>query len=208
MSIPSWGDVPTWVTAGVAAAALIAAVRAYRKQDKAYGQQVEQVRLQRDQLDDQRKINEEQTKVLKLQADELAQSLSDRTREADERRRAQAYRVYTWEERVTRHRVGDEPADEVTINVRNTSEQPIYEVRFSWRKQTPSGTVPVHQTLRAKPLMPGDEDSDTAPVPSDLASAKFDAVVIFRDRAGLQWRTRPDGVLDELRPGEEPPHSW
>jgi hypothetical protein len=154
VSFLNWGDVPTWVTAAVAAAALTAAIRAYRKQNDAYGQQAEQVKLQREQLDDQQKINAEQAKVLKLQADELAESLADRKREDDERRRDQAYRIYTWEERATSYRMGEGSADEITINVKNTSEQPIYEVGFSWRRKTPSGTVLVNQNIRAKPLMP------------------------------------------------------
>jgi hypothetical protein len=208
VSFLQWGDVPTWATAAVAAAALGAAVRAYRKQNDAYTQQVEQVRLQREQLADQRKINAEQTSVLNLQAAELSESLADRKREADERRRAQAYCVYAWLEGATSYEMGKGPADVVTIYVRNTSEQPIYKMRFSWRKNTSSGTVLVGQTIRGKPLMPNEEDYDMAPVPDGVAPKSFGAVVIFRDRAGLWWRARPDGTLDELRPGEEPPHSW
>jgi hypothetical protein len=209
VSFLHWGDVPTWITAVVAAAALSAAIRAYGKQNDAYGQQVEQVELQRQQLDDQRKINVEQTKVLKLQLDELADSLADRKREADERRRDQAYRIYTWEERATSYlEGGTEPSNVVSINVRNTSDQPIYEVNFSWRINTSSGTVLAEQTIRTKPLMPGQDHYDTVPVPDGVASTDFGAVVTFRDRAGLWWRARPDGTLDELKLGEEPPHSW
>jgi hypothetical protein len=47
----NWGDVPTWVTAGVAFLALIGATLAYRAQS-------EQLRLQRIQLADQTRIQE------------------------------------------------------------------------------------------------------------------------------------------------------
>ena len=62
MSFPDWGDVPTWVTAGVALAALIAASRAYRTQS-------EQLRLQRIQLEDQTRIQErEQANLIDVSA--------------------------------------------------------------------------------------------------------------------------------------------
>ena len=47
----AWGDVPTWVTAGVAFLALIGASLAYRTQS-------EQLRLQRIQLADQTRVQE------------------------------------------------------------------------------------------------------------------------------------------------------
>jgi hypothetical protein len=209
MSFLNWGDVPTWATAAVATAALVAAVRAYRKQDDAYSQQVEQVRLQKEQLADQRKINAEQTNVLKLQAVELKESLATRKRESDERRRAQAHHVYVWEEREVSYLEGDgKPVNTVTISARNTSEQPIYDVTFSWHKNTPSGTVLIKKKTGSRPLMPGNNRFETEVVPDGVSPREFGAVVIFRDRAELWWRARPDGTLDELQSGEEPPHSW
>lgn len=51
-----WGDVPTWVWAGIAFLALIGAMLAYRAQS-------EQLHLQRIQLEDQRIHLEDQTRV-------------------------------------------------------------------------------------------------------------------------------------------------
>ena|SRR5580658_948370 len=53
-----WGDVPTWVTAGVALAALVAAVRAYQDQSAGLAKQAEAVELQRQQLTDQTRLQE------------------------------------------------------------------------------------------------------------------------------------------------------
>jgi hypothetical protein len=80
-------DVPTWVTAVATVGLLIGAIITARYAIKAFGKQSEQ-------LADQREINEEQTKVLKLQATELDESIKERKRESAERRRAQANRVF------------------------------------------------------------------------------------------------------------------
>lgn len=58
------------------------------------------------------------------------------------------------------------------------------------------------------PLMPGGEDKEIMAVPSGADPAIFGAVAFFRDAAGATWRTRPDGQLDEIPEGQEPPHSW
>jgi hypothetical protein len=52
--------------------------------------QSSQIELLRDQLDDQRKLNEEQTPVLKLQVDELRESLKEQERERQVAERQQA----------------------------------------------------------------------------------------------------------------------
>src|SRR5438045_181067 len=77
---PAWGDIPTWITAiataGLLAGAIITAVYAI----KAFGAQSQQ-------LKDQRELNAKQTRVLELQATELRESIDERKRDADERRR-------------------------------------------------------------------------------------------------------------------------
>ena len=58
----AWGDLPTWVTAGVAFLALIAATLAYKTQS-------EQLRLQRIQLEDQTRVQErEQANLVEVRA--------------------------------------------------------------------------------------------------------------------------------------------
>ena len=53
-----WGDVPTWVTAGVALLALVAAVRAYQDQSAGLKKQAEAVEMQRQQLEAQTRLQE------------------------------------------------------------------------------------------------------------------------------------------------------
>jgi hypothetical protein len=68
---------------------------------KAFGKQSGQLKLQQLQLEDQHTVNAKQIEVLQLQAQELNSSLEERKREAGERHRAQATRVFVWEDRQT-----------------------------------------------------------------------------------------------------------
>lgn len=61
--------------------------------------QSNQLDAQHDQLHEQQMLNQKQTEVLELQARELKASIEQRERDAAERRRAQATRVFVWEER-------------------------------------------------------------------------------------------------------------
>lgn len=159
-----------------------------------------QLELQRHQFDEQRKLNERQSEVLELQAEELRESLDQRKIEAVERRSSQALQVLVQEERYTYQAVGKATEKDITVYVSNTSQQPIYEVWFSWH----SGDKSYAQNRRDEPLMPGGKDHDSAQVPLDVDPDEFGAVVIFRDRAGVWWRARPDGRLDEVEPGSKP----
>lgn len=174
--------------------------------------QAGQLDVQRQQLDDQRAINEKQAEVATLQAQELRESLDERKREADEQRRAQASRVFIHEERLdadprvpqaSRAARGEQPQPVVVAHVMNTSQQPVYNVLISWHL----GTAPKGR-CHLMPLMPGAEDKDIQPVPPDADAEKFGAVAFFRDAAGVTWRTRPDGQLDEIPAGQEPPRTW
>jgi hypothetical protein len=80
-----WGDVPTWLLAAIALAALVAAVLAYLKQADAARDVSEQVRLQRHALADQQEANAKQAEVLDAQLREMRQreSLIER-QQADE----------------------------------------------------------------------------------------------------------------------------
>jgi hypothetical protein len=68
-----WGDVPTWLLAAIALAALVAAVLAYLKQADAAQAVSKQVKLQGDQLEDQRAANAKQAEVLDAQLREMRQ---------------------------------------------------------------------------------------------------------------------------------------
>lgn len=175
-----------------------------------------QLELQRQQLDERRIINTRQTEVLELQARELSESLDERKREMQERRHAQATRVFIWEERLDRDpRVtqaqaaagGSAPGPVIVAHVRNASDWPIYDVRLNWHR----GSMPWGQPDLFPPLMPGEEESVTRALPIDLPAnvdlAVLGAVAFFRDTDRVIWRARPDGVLDEIPARQEPPHS-
>jgi gas vesicle protein len=237
MTFPAWGDVPTW---GLFAGAIVTAVFAImafgkqseevrtldrqardqqeltRQQGELLKIQSEQLELQRRQVEEQRAVIAKQTDVLELQARELQASLEQRERETAERHRAQAVRVFMWEEgldrdpdidQATLSARGERPTPVVVARVRNASNQPIYDLGFSWHR----GTAPHRHGEAMLPVMPRSDAYATCPVPDDLPESSrglFGAVAFFRDAAGTYWRARPDGQLDEIQPGEEPPHSW
>jgi hypothetical protein len=67
-----WGDVPTWVAAGIAFLAFVAAFLAYRAQSDTARKQAQQVDLQRRQLDLQAQVIADQTGILeRRQADQV-----------------------------------------------------------------------------------------------------------------------------------------
>ena len=134
--------VATLALAALALATAILALLAWRKQSREVRDQGEMLRVQSEQLAEDRKVNVEQVRVLALQAEELRQATVDREREALERRRAQAVQVYVWityrqpkleglaAEEISK--VGPSSPD-VTAHVRNTSRQPIYDLNYEWQ---------------------------------------------------------------------------
>jgi hypothetical protein len=196
-------DVPTWITAvGTAILAVFAivtaiyAVRAFRKQSKEVSDQAEMLRVQSDQLGEQRKINAEQTEVLSLQASELRESLDERKREAVERRQAQASRVFIWEERGMSMPVNVPHFPVVTVHVVNSSDQPVYDAELVWRCGSDLYGSPNPQPLPT--IMPGGPFVSTGrDFPPDTSPDACGAVLRFRDASGVKWMRRPDGGLTE-----------
>jgi hypothetical protein len=199
MSVDLSGEITAIATAVLAVFAIVTAIyaiRAFRKQSQEVSDQANMLQVQSDQLAEQRKVNEKQIKVLELQGQELGESLTERKREAEQRRRAQASRVFISEERGASGSL-------VTASVVNTSQQPVYNVIISWHL----GHRPEGQHYLT-PLMPGHEATDSRRAPPDTDPTIFGATAFFRDAAGMTWRTRPDGQLEEITPGQEPPHTW
>ncbi len=196
--------VATAVLAVFAIVTAIYAIRAFGEQSKEVSHQAKMLEVQSDQLAEQRTVNAEQIGVLTLQAAELRESLEERKREAAETRQEHASKVFIWQDQIESRPIGETFSTTITAHMKNTSEQPVYEPRFSWHHSD----LPATQNQLKRPLMPGEEVSTEAPVPADSGPDKFGVVAIFRDRAGIWWRARPDGRLEELPPGSEPPHSW
>ena len=211
---PAWGDIPTWITGIATIGLLIGAIITARYAIKAFGKQS-------DQLEEQRKINAEQTTVLALQAEELGESLEERKREAEQRRSAQAARVFislytgvafkplgrpvgqseidndlmseTLDNDASEDFTSDEPeCVTARVTVVNTSEQPVYDTRLYWR---PSRGWPDFEPLRT--IMPGDKIERVWKFPPVGDMANIGALLRFRDAARFTWIRTPDGVLTE-----------
>ena len=175
--------IATMVLAVLAIFTTVYAIRAYRAQSS--------------QLKDQRDLNKKQTAVLKLQAQELEESLAERKREREQRSRAQASRVFVRQEHgPVRSTTAASAARGATggrtkiAHLVNTSEQPIYDVMINWNL----GDEPTGQCYLT-PLMPGAEDKVTVTVPPKADPEQLEPVAFFRDAAGAHWRTTPDGKL-------------
>lgn len=113
--------VATLALAILALATAVLAFMAWRKQSGEVRDQAEMLRVQSEQLAEDRKINAEQIRVLGLQAEELE-------RVAREKRRAQAVQVYMHGPRVEL----SGGSISYTVRLRNTSVLPVYDPRFAW----------------------------------------------------------------------------
>jgi hypothetical protein len=219
---PAWGDIPTWIT-GIATTGLLAgaivtaayAIRAFRAQSHEISDQGEMLKIQSGQLAEQRKINTEQMTVLGLQAEELRKSLEERDREADQRHRAQASRVFIWQQyREGNPALYDDPPDYIkhlgpvphgesrplmVAHVKNASDQPVYDLRVRWTL----GTAFHSEMERLIPLMPGEQDRQILRMQPGEDPSLFNAVAFFRDAAEARWRSRTDGRFDEIPAGQE-----
>ena len=169
MSVDLSGEITAIAIAVLALFAFITAYyarKAFLKQSKELSDQASMLEVQ----SEQRKVNAEQIRVRGLQAAELRESLAERKREADERRRAQAARVFIWQE----YREGnpgqyEAPPDYIALlgplphgesrplmvaHVKNTSDQPVYDLMVRWTL----GAAFHSESRRLKPLMPDEEN--------------------------------------------------
>jgi hypothetical protein len=167
---PAWGDIPTWLTAAFTALlAVFAIVTAWYARE-----------------------------AFRQQSVEVRDLLQERRREAEERRRAQASMVFVSYKHSDRQPMGQPQQGRATMYVKNTSEQPIYELRFAWPG--------FHEelTIREQPLMPGEQDGDFRPVAPGPGNPPACAA-IFRDRDEIWWRADSGGKLVDLGKHEAPP---
>ena len=169
--------------------------------------QSDQLDAQHDQLYEQQKLNIKQTEVLGLQLQELQATLAERKREAEGQRRAQASKVFLWEEDLNRNPLlqpgmseGRLPGETYTgifaaAHVVNSSDQPIYNAELRWRRGSSSWGEPNPEPLST--IMPGKEVTRVRQFPRDTNMTVSGAVLTFRDAAGVTWLRRRDGELME-----------
>lgn len=167
------------------------------------------------QLTAQQELTARLAEVLQLHAKELGHSY-------DERRRAQACRVFIELERVVPVSVASSPDGEtastepgqspwqVTATVRNTSDQPVYDMYVIWQR----GTVRMGKPDPVARLLPGKHvtfERGHQPTDAELSSdhdapsdpAALSAFLTFRDSAGVRWTVREDGTLSDLAPATQ-----
>ena len=200
MSVDLSGEITAIATVVLAAFAIITAWyarRAFLKQSQEVSDQASMLKVQSGQLDEQRKINAEQTRVLALQAEELRTSL-------EERRGAQASMVFITTEtgpdlRVTQvQRAVDDPGPEmITARVKNASNRPIYSAELVWddgSAQLAELAARSHADRLPVVIMP---DGDAAGVREFGPDARAVALR-FRDAAGVIWLRGPEGELVDI----------
>ena len=147
------------------------------------------LRIQSDQLAEQRRINERQTEVLALQAAELRESLAERKREAVERQNAQAARVWMVPKVIRITPRGTDTGFRLDLTVVNGSGQPVYDVKLFWYSNgepygmdNPQdiGTILDREGV-SRDFMPGSDPANCG------------AALSFRDSFGVNWVKTLDG---------------
>jgi cbb3-type cytochrome oxidase subunit 3 len=154
---PSWTDISTAV--GTVVLAIFAVVTAWYAR-KAFRKQSKEV--------------SDQAKMLELQRQQLAE-------QQEERRRAQALRVF----------VGAPPGltNDMAMFARNASEFPVYDAQI-WYLQSGGLTGPEKLGI----IMPGTHKDVRKRGRRDAVAT---AVLAFRDAAGIRWIRMPDGTVSE-----------
>jgi hypothetical protein len=197
MSLIAATQITAIATAVLAAFAIVTAAFAYL----AFRKQSTEVTTLQQQFENQRKVNEEQTKVLGLQAEELNASLKQRKREAAEHHRAQASRIFIELERGSDIRVGQAQVaagavrgETVTARVRNTSELPVYNPELRWHEGGSLAPLPINPEPLAT-LMPGADDERTQPIRPGADPSQFGAIFRFREANETIWDLDSEGRL-------------
>jgi len=199
----AWGDVPTWLLALVSLLALGAAVLAYRKQSQEVRDQAEQLSLQSQQLADQKRVNDEQVRLMALQEQELRAAQDERKRQTTERREAQARQVAAWfgAEIPTL----TEPEDGWGAWIRNASLLPVFDVRvfFHFVQELGAGRVdarglswyPIDRGGPVEPVRvipPGEKRYVEIPgairnMVDQCDVQTYVVAIHFTDAAGIRW---------------------
>jgi hypothetical protein len=159
------------------------------------------------QLNAQQELTARLAEALRLHARELGQS-------HDERRRAQACRIFIELDRVVPLGHGSaepgKPPWRVTATVRNTSDQPVYDMYVIWQL----GTVRMGKPDPVARLLPAEhvcfQRGPDGTMPTDARAAEtratdadpsaLTAFLTFRDTAGVRWTVREDGTLSDVAP--------
>jgi hypothetical protein len=122
--------------------------------------------------------------------------LEQNKRDTEERRKAQATRVFLATPR--------DEGNPVSFYVRNASDLPIHYAEIQYNGQP--GSWP-RESENLGTIMPGEEVSAKRQFPPGEASLAVAAFLTFRDAAGMNWYYRTDSGLSEWHPPPVPPES-
>jgi hypothetical protein len=127
-------------------------------------------------------------------------------RDISDRRRDQAARVFIWAEAQAPPADQDQAVPGLIAHIKNTSQQPVYDGFIGYREgsQWIDGKERKPDLPSFPVLMPGEQQDVgigfAAPVPDSVFWKDNSGLLTslrFRDAAGVHWRFRSDGRLDE-----------
>ena len=137
---------------------------------------------------------------LSIQRRQLREQQDVLEREATDRRRAQASRVFIWLERHSDIRVGQAQVaagairgEWINLHVKNSSDQPVYDAEVRWHLGSPANYL---ASTPLPVLMPGEDAEASRPVPQ-VDPGRLGATLRFRDANQVRWNRYPDGQLFE-----------
>ena len=150
-------------------------------------------------------------RAFRAQSDELTLQRHQFAQDQADRRRAQATRVFLWavveaDPSVTQVQTavtGRSPDQIVTAHVKNSSQQPVYEIEVIWRQ---GAALRGSGELRGV-LMPGAAVEVKTTLPEAHSAAvkaqSIQPAVRFRDAAGVTWEMDSNGRLEEPSPEQQ-----
>lgn len=165
MSVDLSGEITAIATAVLAVGAIVAGIVAYL----AFRKQSQEVHAIERQVKDQEELSRQQAELLKVQSGQLEVQRQQLADQREERRRAQARRIFISAEPRPDPNTSPstDPIRETFASVTNTSPQPIYDLRFLFREGDASGPChPIRPTRRSSCQATG----TTTPSPSTLGT--------------------------------------
>ena len=134
------------------------------------------------------------------QSKEVGILLEQHKREVHDRRRAQASRVFVLANPSLQE---DEPISSIEVSVKNTSQQPIYDLILLWRDET-GEWIELGDPVYLRVLLPDEQHNwgtgiePSIPIQSFLRDPSvIGSAILFRDAAGVRWRLDSYAQLDE-----------
>ena len=184
--------------------AIFAIVTAWYARRAFLKQSLEVLAIER-QVKDQEVLTRQQAELLEIQSGQLEVQRQQLNDQRAEQRRAQASRIL-----ISAEPRPDPDSSEFKgfiistnfVTVRNTSPQPIYDLKFLFREADGEWT-PLDDPPEPAPfLMPGEQYDYPFEIGLPYVDFLVDpslvgAGVVFRDAAGVHWRLYSDGRLDE-----------